>query len=136
MAPRRSWRGLRDTASRDPKSLNCRKAGRPVGRPGWDRTQEGRTVNARRKIIVAAEGIQAAALAALVLGGAVCFGGAVWWARPAIVWLAFLLVGARLVHVLAEGRMPFVKSPLTLLGMLLLALGVVQSVPLPARLAG
>jgi hypothetical protein len=93
-------------------------------------------VNARQKIIVAAEGVQAAALTALVLGGALCFGGAVWWSRPALVWLAFLLVGARLVHILAEGRMPWVKSPLTPLGVLLLALGVVQSLPLPPRLAG
>ena len=36
---------------------------------------------------------------------------------------------------LAEGRLPLLKSPLTLLWLLVLALGVVQSAPLPARLA-
>jgi hypothetical protein len=85
--------------------------------------------------LAAADGIQAAVLAALVLGSVVCFGGAVWWFPPAMAWLAFLLVCTRLVQLLAEGRVPVLKSPMTVLGVLALALGVAQSLPLPPRLA-
>jgi len=89
-------------------------------------------VDLRQKILVAAERVQGVLLAVLVLGSAVCFGGAVWWFPPAVGGLAFLLVLAKLVQLLAEGRMPWLKSPLTLLGVLGLAVGVIQSAPLPA----
>src|SRR5262249_6741090 len=61
--------------------------------------------------------------------------GAVWWFPPPVAWLAFLLIATRLVQILVQGRMPLLKSPLTLLGILALSLGVVQSIPLPAGLA-
>ena len=92
-------------------------------------------MNLRQKILAAAGRVQGALLGALVLGSAVCFGGAVWWFPPVVAGLAFLLVLTQLVQLLAEGRMPLMKSPLTLLWLLVLALGVVQSAPLPARLA-
>jgi hypothetical protein len=85
--------------------------------------------------MVVADGIQAAVLAALVLGSVLCFGGAVWWFPPAVAWLAFLLVGTRLVQLLLERRMVVLKSPMTLLGVLALGLGIVQSLPLPPWLA-
>jgi hypothetical protein len=92
-------------------------------------------VNWRPKTIAATGVIQAAVLTALVLGSVVSFGGAVWWYFPAVVSLAFLLVCTRLVQLLAEGRVPVLKSPIAGLGLLALALAVAQSVPLPASLA-
>jgi hypothetical protein len=79
--------------------------------------------------------VLATALVVLVLGSALCFGGAVWWFRPAAAFLAFLLAGTMLVRLMVTGRSAFLKSPLTLLGLLVLAVGMVQLVPLPPRLA-
>jgi hypothetical protein len=73
----------------------------------------------------------AAIVLALVLGSAVCFGGAVWWFRPAVGLLAFLLVVLTLMQLLIRGQIAFLKSPLTFLGLLFLALGVFQLVPMP-----
>jgi hypothetical protein len=77
----------------------------------------------------------AAIVLALLLGSAIFFGGAVWWFRPAAVVLAFLLVLLELAQLFVSGRLPLLKSPLTFLGLLFLALGLVQLVPLPERLA-
>jgi hypothetical protein len=85
--------------------------------------------------LAATDGVLAVMIAALVMGSVVSFGGAVWWFCPAVATLAFLLVCTRLVQLVVQGRMPFLKSPLTLLGLLVLALGVLQSIPLPPRLA-
>src|SRR5208337_3364529 len=46
------------------------------------------------------------------------FGGAVWWFRPVMAVAAFLLVAIKLAQSLATGRMPILKSPLGLLGLL------------------
>ena len=85
--------------------------------------QERLIVNLRPRILLATDRVLAAAVVALVLGSAVCFGGAVWWFRPAVAVLGFLLAGTKLAQLLIQGRMPFLKSPLTLLGLLALALG-------------
>jgi hypothetical protein len=77
-----------------------------------------------------------ALIAALVLGSVLAFGGAVWWYRPVLAGGAFLLVGARLVQSLATGKLPYLKSPLTFLGILALGLAVLQLAPLPAATAG
>jgi hypothetical protein len=92
-------------------------------------------VNLRQRILRATDRVLATALVVLVLGSAVCFGGAVWWFRPAAALMAFLLTGTMLVRLLALGRTSFLKSPLTLLGLLVLAVGIVQLLPLPATLA-
>ena len=76
-----------------------------------------------------------ALVVALVLGSALCFGGAVWWFRPALAVLASLLALTMLVRLLLERRMPILKSPLTLLGMCALTLGLLQLAPLPSPLA-
>ena len=65
-------------------------------------------------------------IAVLVLGSALVFGGAMWWFRPALAITVFLLVGTELAQSLAVGRMPMLKSPLGLLGMMVLGLGLVQ----------
>jgi hypothetical protein len=79
--------------------------------------------------------VLATALVVLVLGSALCFGGAVWWFRPAAAFMAFLLTGTMLVRLLVTGRSVFLKSPLTLLGLLVLVVGMLQLVSLPPRLA-
>ncbi len=92
-------------------------------------------MNLRQKIMAATDGLLAASIGILVLGSVLAFGGAVWWFSPAMVGLTFLMVVVRLVQLLAQGRMPLLKSPLTFLGLLALVIGVVQLLPLPARLA-
>ena len=67
----------------------------------------------------------------LVLGSIVGFGGAVWWFRPVLAVAAFLLVAFKLMQQLLAGEMRILKSPLTLLGLLALGLGVSSSPPCP-----
>ena len=52
-----------------------------------------------------------------------------------MVAVSFLLVAIKLAAMLAEGRMPLLKSPLCMLGLLALLLGIFQLVPLPPSLA-
>jgi len=85
--------------------------------------------------MLATDRVLAWAVVALVLGSALCFGGAVWWFRPAVAVLGFLLAGTTLAQLLIQGRMPILKSPLSLVGFLALALGMLQLVPLPPPLA-
>ena len=44
-------------------------------------------MNLRPRILLATDRVMAAAVVALVFGSAVCFGGAVWWFRPAVAAL-------------------------------------------------
>ncbi|WP_254053370.1 O-antigen ligase family protein [Singulisphaera sp. GP187] len=74
-------------------------------------------------------------LATLLVGTTLAFGGAVWWAGPLISGLTFLFVLACLLQIALAGKMRLLKSPLTLLGLLALVLGIVQLAPLPAPLA-
>ena len=89
----------------------------------------------RQKIKFATDRFLCITLLVLVFGSVMAFGGAVWWYPPVIVVLTFLMVVVRLVQLLLEGRMPLLKSPLTFLGILVLLLGIVQLLPLPANLA-
>ncbi len=92
-------------------------------------------MNPRATILMATDRLLAATIALLLVGSAVCFGGAVWWYRPAAVFLALLLAGGKLLQCLVAGRLPLLKSPLLLLGLLAFSLGVVQLVPLPQNVA-
>jgi hypothetical protein len=92
-------------------------------------------VNFKQVLLRGAEAVLTAAIAGLVLGTSLAFGGAVWWAPAFINVLAVLVVLAGLVRVLLEGTMRVLKSPLTLLGMLALGLAIVQLAPLPSALA-
>jgi hypothetical protein len=87
------------------------------------------------RIAVAADRVLAFAVVGLVGGSVLCFGGAVWWFRPAAAVLTFVLAAAALVQLLYQGRMPVLKSPLTLLGFLAIGLAALQLFPLPAGLA-
>ena len=87
------------------------------------------------RILPAMDRVLTALVTVLILGSALCFGGAVWWFRPAFAVLAFLLALITLARFLVERRMPIFKSPLTLLVFLAIGLGLLQLVPLPAALA-
>lgn len=92
-------------------------------------------MNVRQVLLRGTERVMTAAIAGVVLGTTLAFGGAVWWARSVIAVLVVLLVLACLLRMLLDGTMRVLKSPLTLLGGLALALGVGQLAPLPAALA-
>jgi hypothetical protein len=92
-------------------------------------------LDVRPKIVSAIDRLLAATVLLLLLGSAVCFGGAVWWFRPVFAFLVFLLVALELVQFFLSGRMPILKSPLFALGLLYVALAVLQLVPLPEPLA-
>jgi O-antigen ligase len=92
-------------------------------------------VNLRRQLLNGTDRVLALLLAALLLLAPIAFGGAVWWARPAIAGLTFLFVLGSLGHVLFEGKMRLLKSPLTALGGLALGLAVFQLTPLPEALS-
>jgi hypothetical protein len=92
-------------------------------------------VNLHPRIMLATDRVLVVVVVALVVGSAVCFGGAVWWFRPAATCLCFLLVGTKLAQQLIEGRVALLKSPLTLLGLLALTVGMLQLLSLPPALA-
>ncbi len=89
----------------------------------------------RAKIVSWSDRVISGLIAMLVLGSVLGFGGVAWWFRPALAVIAFLLVAVKLVQALAMGRMPVLKSPLGLLGLLALGLGFMQLAPLPPGLA-
>ena len=92
-------------------------------------------MNLRPRVLLAADRVQSIAVVALVFGSAVCFGGAIWWFRPAAAVLVSILVGAKLTQLLLIGRVPVFHSPLFLLWLMLLLVAVLQLVPLPPSLA-
>src|ERR1017187_3174775 len=79
---------------------------RQPGPSGQVRLQERLIVNQHPRISRATDRVLAALVVALVLGSALCFGGAVWWFRPAFALLASLLALTMLVRLLLERRMP------------------------------
>jgi hypothetical protein len=85
--------------------------------------------------MLAADRVLTTLVVALVAGSAICFGGGLWWFRPAAAILAFVFVSTKLAQQLLTGRMPFLKSPLVLLGFLALAVGTLQILPLPPPVA-
>ncbi len=86
----------------------------------------------RIKLLNGLDRLLALALAALLLGSALAFGGGVWWARPAISALVFALVLAWLGRSALAGPWRVMKSPITALGIMAVLLAVVQLLPLPA----
>jgi hypothetical protein len=85
--------------------------------------------------LTAIDCLLAALMVALVLGSAFCFGGVVWWFRPPFAALALMFSLTMIVRCLLDRRLPFFKSPLTLLGFLALGLGLLQLTTLSAPLA-
>jgi len=89
----------------------------------------------RQRIVFTIDRLLTVTVLTLLLGSAVFFGGAVWWFRPVVAFMAFLLVLLELTQLFIEGRMPFLKSPLVALGLLYLALALAQLVPMPQLMA-
>ncbi len=89
----------------------------------------------RQRLIVATDRLLAVVVAVYLGGTVLAFGGRVWWGPPALALGGASVVGLSLFRVLLEGRMKVLKSPLTALGVLALALAVAQTVPLPPSIA-
>ena len=93
-------------------------------------------MNLRQRILRAGDRRDLHLIVVLVLGSTLGFGGAVWWFRPVLAVAAFLLRGRQAARSRwLAGEMRILKSPLTLLGLLALGLGVAQLAPLPPDLA-
>ena len=93
-------------------------------------------MNLRLRLLHGTDRLVAAALAALLAGTTLFFGGSVWWAKPVIAVLTLVFVLAVLFHALLEGKLRIVKSPLTFLGVLGIGLAMLQLAPLPGKVAG
>ena len=89
----------------------------------------------REKFICWSNRLLGALIGLLVVGSVLGFGGAVWWFPPVMAAAAFSLVVIKLAQCLAMGRMPMLKSPLGLLGLMALGMGLMQLAPLPGGLA-
>src|SRR5262249_55323794 len=89
----------------------------------------------RQRLQNGTDRLMSVVLASLLAGTTLAFGGAVWWAGPVIAVLTFCFALACLLRIALEGRMRLLKSPLTVLGVMALALAVVQLAPLPAALS-
>ncbi len=89
----------------------------------------------RQRLLTRAAQAQSILIGTIVLGTMLAFGGAVWWARPALAVALVLLVLAALVYAFAAGQWSILKSPLAPLGALAVLLATVQLAPLPAQLA-
>lgn len=92
-------------------------------------------MNWRLRLLNGTDRLLSALLAGMLLGSALAFGGAVWWARPALAILAAAWVLALCLRALIDGAWRVLKSPLTGLGALALLLALAQLVPLPGALA-
>src|SRR6185437_6184630 len=79
--------------------------------------------------------LTAGALVLLLTGTIAAFGGRVWWAPPAIGGLCLILVLLGLARSLLEGSMQVLRSPVTGLGVLALALAAAQVAPVPGRVS-
>ncbi len=81
----------------------------------------------------ASDRVVSIALAVLLIGSVLGFGGAAWWSPGAIAVLASTLVLARVAGLWGSGRWPLLRSPLAGLGVLAVGLAAFQSAPMPAR---
>ncbi len=92
-------------------------------------------LNVRQRLLMITDRLLTLVLAILLIGTTLAFGGAVWWAWLAIAALTFVFVLGCLLRSALEGRLRVLKSPLTFLGALALALATVQLAPLSPSMA-
>jgi hypothetical protein len=76
------WRRALDDSGRQPRVA--------------DRAQERDSLNFHARIMTAIDRVMSAAVVVLIFGSAVAFGGAVWWFRPALIVVTFVLVASKL----------------------------------------
>jgi hypothetical protein len=89
----------------------------------------------RERILRGSDRLLAVVIATIIIGTTLAFGGAVWWAKPVIAFATLVMVLAWLAHVALEGVWRVLKSPLAPVGIMALALAVVQIVPIPSAIA-
>ena len=92
-------------------------------------------MNLRLRLLNGTDRLLAALVATLLFGSTLAFGGQVWWAPPALAGVCLALVLACLLRMLLDGKVRLLKSPLTALWVLALALAATQVVPLPPSVA-
>lgn len=92
-------------------------------------------MNLRQTFLILGDRLIVVLLGLLVLGSTLGFAGSAWWFRPVMAAAAFLLAFARLSQEVLSGRVRFLRSPLTLLGLAALGLAALQLAPLPPGLA-
>jgi hypothetical protein len=92
-------------------------------------------LNTRQTLLAVCDRLVGWLLAAVVLGATLGFGGTAWWSRPALAAAVAILVLIKLFQDLLIGRTVVLKTPLGWLGLAVLGLAVVQTAPLPGRLA-
>ena len=92
-------------------------------------------MNLHQRILASMDRLFCILISIILLGSTLSFGGAVWWFRPILVMTVSLLVLLELTQCLIVGKLVILKSPLTALGLLVVALGLIQLIPLPATLA-
>lgn len=90
----------------------------------------------RVRILGWTDRVIAVLLGMLLLGSGLAFGGLVWWWRPVGAGLATALGGLSLFRAALAGRLRLWKSPLPILGMMMIGLGLVQLLPWPGSLGG
>ena len=92
-------------------------------------------MNLRPRLLSVIDKLLALLVMLSVGGTALAFGGAVWWAPPALGAITAVMLAAWLVRCLLMGQMVILKSPLTFLGLAALGLACLQLAPLPGRVA-
>ncbi len=85
----------------------------------------------RTRLLTLTDFLVAALLATLIVGTTLAFGGATWWARPAVAALVAALTVLAMLRIPLQGAWQLNKSPMLPLGVLALLLAAVQLAPLP-----
>lgn len=94
-----------------------------------------RLVEPRGRLGVWTDRVIAALITAITLGSVLAFGGQVWWIHLFLAGTTGLIVVAMAVRACCRGSIEIVRTPLNILALAAVALGVVQLVPLPAGVA-
>ena len=92
------------------------------------------SVTLRDRLLILTDRLLAVLVATLVMGATLAFGGGVWWARPVLAFSSFSWDRAGLARAGLAGAWRITKSPLPLVGLLGLFLGLSSSRPCPTPL--
>lgn len=92
-------------------------------------------MNGRHRLILRLDTLVSALLASIICGSIVAFAGQVWWFPPLLATAAVCVALAWVLRSAIAGRFVALRSPIAALGLVVVALGLVQIFPLPTRLA-